>query len=127
MPNYGVEIRDIVAGDDVQVTRTVTSVPASTTITKAWFTVKAAGADADPGVFQKAITTSDVAGTGQITDSGADGTGALRFDLTKTNTALLTPGVEYLYDIQVLLSNGNIATIEQGVIIARRSITAATS
>jgi hypothetical protein len=64
-----------VAGDDIDVTRSVTGVPATQTLALAWMTFKTNVTDADPGLLQKAITTASVAGTGQITDTGASGTG----------------------------------------------------
>lgn len=127
MPSFGVEIKDFTAGDDLEVQRTVTGVPTGQTVDKAWLTVKAAAADADPGIFQKAITTTDVPGTGRITDAGSSGTATLRFDLTAANTALLTAGTEYFYDVQVKTSGGKIYTVESGKMIARRSVTAATT
>lgn len=111
------------AGDAVRrrvtIDRTASGVPAGVTITKAWLTVKAAVADADPGLVQKAITTSDVPGTGQIEN---DGTGdvdfVVRFDLTRADTlaiGTLAGGKRY-FDVQVLASDGNPYTAEIGVV-----------
>lgn len=109
-------------GDDLDVTRTITGVPAATTLTDAWFVVKAQATDADGAApFPlKHITAAAVAGTGQITDTGASGTGALLFQITAANSALLTPLVPYVYGIKVKLSSGKEYTIETGTLTADR-------
>lgn len=120
-------ITGIVAGDDVDVTRTVTAVPATQTITLAWFTLKTAVGDVDPGLLQKAITSAAVAGVGQITDAGASGTGTLLFQLTGANTLALPVGSFVYYDIKVKTSAGKIYTVEQGKYFSTARITTATS
>ena len=120
-------ISAVVAGDDLDVTRTVTAVPATQTFTKAWLTLKALITDADPGLLQKVITSGAVAGQGQITDTGASGTGALLFQLTGANTLALPVGIDVKYDIKVLTSAGKICTVEQGLYLAAARITTATS
>src|SRR3954469_5589099 len=88
-----------VSGDDIDVTRSVSGVPATQTLALAWMTFKTNVTDADPGLLQKAITTASVAGTGQITDTGTGagllpvGTGAVFFQLTAANTLTLPSGV----------------------------------
>lgn len=49
------------------------NVSAADPLVKAAYTLKANLADADPGILQKAVTTSNVAGTGQITADGSSG------------------------------------------------------
>lgn len=113
------KIFNIVQGDNVDITRTIDTLPAS--ITKAWFTVrnsqyKSATSDTDV-IFQKAITSVNVPGTGVITDDGTgDGVAAVRFELTNANTVLLVNENTYYYDIQVLTSTGKIYTPEIGLI-----------
>ncbi len=115
MPTLDGRIENLVAGDDLQITRTITNVPAGTTLAQAWFTVKEDDADATAAkIIQKDITTADVPGTGQITDDGADGTGAVRFDISDVDSALLEPGRDYAYDIQVRTAGNAIYTPEKG-------------
>lgn len=116
-----------VAGDDIDVTRSITGVPATQTLTLAWMTFKTNVGDADPGLLQKAIAPGAVAGTGQITDTGASGTGAVLFQLTAANTLALPSGVNLHYDIKVKTSAGKIYTAEQGVFNTAPRITTATS
>lgn len=117
MPTLDARIDNVVAGDDLEITRTITSVPSGATLTDAWLTVKEHPDDADSAaIIDKQITSADVAGTGQITDTGADGTGAVRFDLKDTDTALLVPGRDYYWDIQVKTSAAAIYTPTVGKI-----------
>jgi hypothetical protein len=76
----------VIQGASYTYTATV-RVTASDPLVLAWYTVKANISDADPGVLQKKVTTSNVAGTGQITaDGSAAGTATIRFDITSTDT-----------------------------------------
>lgn len=102
MTVVGASIDNIVAGDKYQVDHPITNVPAGQLLTKAWFTVKLTATEDDPGVIQKILSMTNQPGVGQITDTGASGTGQVRVDLTKDDTKLLTPGVRYFFDIQVL-------------------------
>jgi hypothetical protein len=127
MTTFNTRIDDWVVGDDApDVVRTITSLPAGQTITKAWLTVKLLPADADPGIFQKDITSSYVVGKGQITDTGADGTGAVSFEVLAANTVLLNTANRYYYDIQIKLANGRVYAIEVGTVVPKAGITAAT-
>lgn len=70
-------------------------------LVKAWLTFKTDLSVADPGSLQKSVTASNVAGTGQITDTGStDGIATIRFDLTATDTAGLSPR-DYVFDVKV--------------------------
>ncbi len=127
MPNLDANIRGFTEGDDLTIRRTINRVrsglAAGVTITNAWLTVKTLEADADPGLFQKAITTSDVVGTGQIEDDGAgDVDPIVRFDLTESNTRLIAATLRF-YDIQVKTDGGARYTGESGRIIAKEEIT----
>lgn len=114
----------IVRGDVFSIRRTVNKIPSSRTVAEAWLTVKAAIADADgSATFQKIITSTDVAGTGQIEDTGADGSAVLRFDLTAANTTAMTAGTVYYFDIQVRLDNNAILTLESGTTSAIAQVT----
>lgn len=115
MPDLTATIIDIYEGQDYEINRTITDVPAGDTLAKAWLTLKTSIDDADPGLVQKEITSVNVAGTGQITDTGADTTGAVRFDLVPADTALPTPGTAVPYDIKVRTTAGKVYPVEKGV------------
>lgn len=129
MPTLDSRIDDVVVGDDLSIRRTIdfakTLFPTGTTINMAWLTCKSAIADADPGLFQKAITTTDVPGTGQIEN---DGTGdvdmVIRFDLLPVNTTAIGPAdfVRH-FDIQVKTTAGKIYTPEKGLISSVDEVT----
>lgn len=127
MSIFNASIAGVVAGDDLDIERTFTSVPAGQTLTKAWLTFKSVLADADPGLLQKAITTTAVPDVGQITDSGSTGIGALTFQLTGAETLALPVLVDVRYGIKVLTSAGKIYTVEQGTYLAVPRVTQATS
>lgn len=114
----------IVRGDVFSIRRTVNKIPSGRTIVEAWLTVKAAIADVDASAtFQKIITSTDVAGTGQIEDTGADGSAVLRFDLTAANTTAMTAGTSYFYDIQARTDTSDILTLESGTTSATSQVT----
>jgi hypothetical protein len=128
MPNLLATIDGLVAGDDLDITRTITNVPAGDSLAKAWLTVKANAADADPGIFQLAITSVNSA-DGQITDTGTgDQIAALTFHITAARSALLTPGTAYLYDIQVkTTTGGKVFTPEVGTVKPVQGVTVTTT
>lgn len=122
----------IVVGDDVSIRRiidrSVSGFTAGTTITKAWLTVKLNAADADPGLFQKLITTTNVVGVGHIEN---DGTGdvdpIIRFDLLPADTVKIGATLIRQFDIQVKTNGGQIYTPERGTINAVEEVTLATT
>jgi hypothetical protein len=117
MPNLNDTITDFVAGDTVEVTRTITGIPAGQTIAKAWLMVKVKETDPDASaIISKTITTTDAPGTGHITDTGADGTGAVRFDLTHDDTELLVRKRGYMFAIKIRTSTGNLYTPFKGTV-----------
>jgi proline racemase len=70
------ELGVIVAGDHKDITRTVKNVPSGAVLATGWLTIKEDEDDADvAAIIQKSITSSP-SSSGQITDTGADGTGA---------------------------------------------------
>ena len=114
-------INKFAAGDDIEIDRTVTGIKSTgQTLVKAWFTVKAKATDSDSLiVFEKAITVAENVGTGRITDDGSTGNDpALRFDITSTDTALLTPKTAYYYFVRVKTSAGKLYTPEEGTMVA---------
>lgn len=124
MPNYEATITDFVAGDYLDIERTITAVPSGQTISTGWFTVKSSYSKTDiQAIIQKEITTANQAGIGWIEDTGADGTGKVHFYLTAADTQLLSGYTDYLYDIQIKLSGGAISTPELGTITAFPQIT----
>lgn len=115
--------RGIVRGDQFSIRRTVTGIPSGVLISSAQLTLKSSIAQADPGVFQKSVTSTNVAGTGQVEDTGASGIGKIRFDLVAADTLLLTADTEYFFDIQVKLDNNDIITLESGTTSAKAQVT----
>lgn len=117
----------LVRGDDYDVIRTVTGVPVGTSLTDAWLTVKLKTDDADPGLFQKKISTTLTA-QGQIDDDGAgDQTATMTFQLSSADTTLFSPNTVYHYDIQVKTATGKIYTPELGTVTPCADITIATT
>jgi len=126
MSDLAVEITGFVAGDDLEIRRTVTDLPAA--IAVAWLTVKRHHKQSDDEAkLQKRITTTDVPGTGQVVEAGGPGTdGDLRFDLTQADTASL--GAKwYVHDIQIKLATGKVYTIEKGTIQLTADVTKSTA
>jgi len=123
MPNYNATISGFAIGDDLLVRRTInrsaSNLPTGVAIASAWLTIKEDESDADPGLIQKAITTIDVSGTGQIEEDGSASAGdadpILRFDLTDTDTRSIGTNHRW-YDIQVKTDTGAIYTGEKGEI-----------
>lgn len=115
--------------DDVEVTRTITGLTVAQDITKAWLTVKSDLSLTDANAeLQLEITTVETA-AGQITDDATGDTeGALRFDISgATDYTNLVANVLYHFDIQILLSDGKLATIEKGRTRWEAEVTQATS
>lgn len=102
--------------------RAYVSVSKTDPLIKAAFTMKNALSDADPGALQKIVTTSNVAGTGEIeVDGSATGIATIRFDLTGTDTAGLSPQ-NFWFDVKVKTNStapaygaGGIWTVRQAV------------
>lgn len=118
----------IVRGDSFSIRRTVNRIPPSRTITKAWLTLKSSISAADGSAeIQKSITGTYVGGSGVIENNGADGSGVIRFDLSSLNTAALTAGTVYYYDIQIKFDNDDIITIEKGETSAVEEVTKSTT
>lgn len=117
-----------VAGDTKIVRRRVRNIDPADLLTKAWLTCKAALTDADPGVFQKAITTSYAPGNGHISDAGTtDGVGQIYFELSASDTANIVNDGGVYYDIQVKTVNGAIYTFEVGTVNFRTGVTTTTT
>lgn len=124
MPNLADTITGFVKGDDLDVRRTIQNIPATQTLAEARFTIRSTNLSTI--VFSKLITPSLVAGQGHITDTGADGEGAVWFQLTggtTGDTQQLTAGTAYPFDIQVKTSAGKYYTPVVGTITATEEVT----
>ena len=116
----------VIQGADYTYTASV-KVNAADPAVKAWYTLKANLTDADPGALQKAVTTSNSAGTGQITaDGSVGGNCTIRFDITATNTTALSPRT-YFFDVKVKTNSGAFAYGAQGVLAAVQNVTTTTT
>lgn len=115
-------------GDDMEITRNLTSLTSGQTVDKAWFTVKASKDDSDVDAkLQLVISTASTA-AGQITDDGTGDTDAtIKFTPTPSDFSEIVPETLYYFDIQVLLSDGIIKTLESGTIKWLEEVTKATS
>lgn len=112
-------IDDFVLGDDLEIERSITSIPTGIVIDSAWFMVKRKFEDTDAqALISKTISTVDTAGIGWIENTGGSGTGLIHFYITATDTALLTALSEYQYSIKLKFDNGKVVTPEIGVIVA---------
>lgn len=107
-------VKSVQQGESPGWTADVANVSASDLLAKAWLMLKTDVSVADgSATLSKAITPSNVAGTGQIVLT-AGGKGALRFDVAATDTAALSAR-DYLYFIKVETAAGATAYIECGV------------
>jgi hypothetical protein len=109
-----------VRGNDLDFTRTVSIIPTGQTVADAYLRFNAP--TGGTLVFEKHITSTLVAGQGQIEDTGAgDGIAIIRFEATKVNSLLLTGGtpaapVNNPYGIEIRTSAGKVYEFEQGVL-----------
>jgi hypothetical protein len=120
-----VRIVDFVGGDDLRITRTYTELQGGILISKAYLTIKRHAKDDNDAeaVVQKTITSA-MQMSGEITDDDTTGGSiGLYFDLSKDDTALLTPLIAYHYDVQVITIGGAVYTCEKGVIVMQQGVT----
>ena len=113
--------------DDVMIRRTITGLLSSQVLLKAWFTVKQRFTHLDEeAILQVEVTTTPTA-AGQITDDGTGTTSAVvEFRVAGTAAyANVVAGKSYVYDIQLLLTDGTIGTIEVGTVSWAREVTKA--
>jgi hypothetical protein len=114
------------AGDDVDVARVVSDIPAGQTLVRARLLVKRWEADPDDqALIEKVITPLAAYGRGHIADTGADGAGALVFQLTAADTLALAPILTCAYGIKASLSGGAVLTIDAGRVAATRRVVGA--
>jgi hypothetical protein len=127
--NLKVRIVDFVGGDDLRITRTYTELAGGILINKAYLTIKRRAKDDTDAqaIVQKTITAADGA-SGQILDNDTTGGSIhLFFDLTKDDTAALTPLIAYHYDVQVITIGNAVYTCEIGTITMRQGVTHAST
>jgi hypothetical protein len=87
---------------------TVPDVPDSLTITKAYLMVKSNWTDPDNNAVVNLSITGSATASGQITDSGADGTGTLQFTFGAATLNSITDFKRTYYTtVKVILSNGS--------------------
>jgi hypothetical protein len=129
MTTYDVEIVDAngnnpVYGDDVDVIRTVTGMDSGQSIDKAWLTIKQRFTQEDSAALLQHEITQVLTPAGQVTDPGSGSVGGeLLFRIVDTDYDDLLPLKAYLYDIQVLLSDGVINTLEVGTVMWEKQVT----
>lgn len=104
------------------------NVNAADPLVLAIITFKNAQSDADPGVLQKKITTSNVAGTGQISADGSTTSGAAvcAFSFTAAQTAALSPQT-YEFDVVAKTASGARFPIAAGLVTVTMQTTTSTS
>ena len=126
-PNLNSKIASIVIGDDKPVVRTYKlSVPADTTISKAWVTVKRRESDADASALLQFTITTSATANGQITDANTvGGSIGLTFWLSKAFTKTLKAGAAYYYDVQLETFEGKLLTVEKGTFTPVQEVTKA--
>lgn len=130
MTEYGTRIENAAGdnpafGDHIEIVRTITGLATAQTITKAWLTVKASPSDADVDALLQ-IDTDGADG-----DIGDDGTGDTDGEVTFTISGSayddLAAETSYHYDIQTLLDDGTLTTLEVGRVRWNRDVTQTTS
>jgi hypothetical protein len=124
MPDFNDRIDDFTPGADVDVRRTITSLPAGQLLTDAWLVVKEKPWHMDTeAVISKAITPVNQNGVGHIEDTGASGTAILRFDLRRQDTQLLKPNQAYHHEVKIKTDANKVSRAFVGLVIANRAVT----
>lgn len=115
--------KGIVRGDRFSIRRIVTGIPSGVLVSSASLYIKEALTDADSAaIIAKEITSSNVAGTGQVEDTGSSGTAKIRFDLVVADTEAPVADQKYYFDMEVVLDSGDILTIESGITSFREQV-----
>lgn len=124
-PGYELSTYTLTTGNDFDLNREYDDVPRGQAVASAWWTVKPLTAlyTTDPtdasAIWKKTITATAQVGVGQIVASGAtDNKAVLHWEGTQADSLLLTPGVEYVYDIDVVSTAGKKYTQERGMLVA---------
>lgn len=128
MSHLNATIDDIVAGEDVEIPRSIDlSSIADDTLDKAWLTIKENLEDSDDDAIVQKVITTDLSDDGMIDEPGTGDplTAHLYFLLPSEDTLLLTPDIYYFYDIKGLSSSGAKKVLEGGRIIVSHPVTIA--
>lgn len=123
MPVLNSMIDDLIVGEYKEILRPITRVPAGKVLEQAWFTVKKKATDPETEALMKKSITMAATSDGQITNSGASGTGSLYFILTTVDTTKLKPHIVYVFDLWVKLTGIDPILAETGRLIAQSAIT----
>lgn len=146
MTETGIKIQNVVIGDSFKIERfygLTSPLPLGVTVSKAYLTCKQSDSQSDAAaLFQRSITTSQTAHgqilkaatTGSSSVTAADGTVvscpagslALYFDVLSAQTSGAIEG-DYKMDIQLIMSDGQIHTMEVIAICFIDGVTTATS
>lgn len=128
LTKHGVYLWKLVVGDTWEIERIYTGLAGGCTISKAYWTVKRSLSDLDAAaVFQIAITSASTT-AGQIIDGNSNGGSIhLTFIASITQTATLTAGETYYYDVQGIDTLGQVYTFETGCIEPQPQVTRATT
>lgn len=128
LTKHGVYLWKLVVGDTWEIERIYTGLAGGCTITKAYWTVKRSLSDLDAAaVFQISITSTSTA-AGMIIDGNSNGGSIqLAFIASITQTATLTAGETYYYDVQGIDTLGQVYTFETGCIEPQPQVTRATT
>lgn len=120
--NEGATLR-LVRGNNKAYDYTVANIPSGLTLAKMWFTVKTSLSDTWANAKIKKVIDPAGSADGQITDTGADGTGLGRFLLLPADTRSLVAGKRYIFDVQIKTNDGQLDTIERGTIEVVEEVT----
>lgn len=124
MTKTNVQLTNLVIGDSKRFEWTFDDLPVGYTIATAYMTAKMRDTYADADAVVALSTTTTQTSSGQITDAVTTGGSiAMFFDMSKTQTAGFSPGIAYVFDVQVKLSGGEIHTMVKGTMTWIRSIT----
>ncbi len=119
MPVYHTVMDELMIGTDYSVRRIIRGIPDNLTLEEAWLTVKENVTKTDAqAIFQRHVNGTPSAEGEIIADGGSDGVADIIFYMIPANTILLTPFKNYLFDIQVELSDGRFYAADEGVVIA---------
>lgn len=113
-------------GDSWERTATITEEdgdPYNLTGTTLWFTVKAATDTANDDTAAPIKLYRIVGGTGDGITVTTPSTGVATIKATRAQMETLTPGLTYVFDLQILEADGDVFTPDSGVLLIERDVT----
>ena len=110
MPKYDDEVKNVVCGDHKNVRRTITGLNPADPPAEAWLSVKETDDVNAAAVFSKHITTTRVAGQGQVLATDTNGNCDLSFEWIPADTRALVKGQKYYGDISFRTQGGIVNT-----------------